>query len=126
MSKPSNAPVTCSCGLTFSSEVFRSANVTLQPELKDRILDGRFNRVRCPACGRESDAAVPFLYHDMSAGLMVWVYPADRVEEASSIREKIRKSFEIVGTVLPHDPADDTQDLVFGIDELRSLITTRD
>src|SRR5579884_3482344 len=100
MSKPSRRIFTCPCGETFAADVFKSANVTLQPDLKARILAGQFNRVRCPACHSETDANVPFLYHDMSADLMVWVYPTASAGQAEVIREKVRRSYEIVASVL--------------------------
>jgi hypothetical protein len=124
MSKPTRRLFTCSCGEEFEADVFKSANVTLQPDLKSRILDGLFNRVRCPSCGIETDADVPFLYHDMAANLMVWVYPAASASQADAIRRKVRRSYEIVGSVLPHDTPEVGQDVVFGLAELRSLIGT--
>ncbi|HVC35673.1 MAG TPA: CpXC domain-containing protein [Chloroflexota bacterium] len=122
MSKPHRRPFTCSCGETFEADVFKSANVTLQPDLKNRILAGHFNRARCPACGREVDAAVPFLYHDMLADLMVWVYPAASAGQATAIREKIRRSYEIVGSVLPNEAPNAGREVVFGLEELLPLI----
>ncbi|HEX5417510.1 MAG TPA: CpXC domain-containing protein [Chloroflexota bacterium] len=122
MSKPKRRLFACSCGTSFDADVFSSANVTLQPDLKDAILANQFNRVRCPACGQERDAEVPFLYHDMDAGVMVWVYPAARVDQAEVIREKIRRSYEIVGTVLPTPDATPTRGVVFGIPELIDLL----
>lgn len=71
MSKPSRHRFVCPCGDVFDAEVFKSANVTLQPDLKDRILAGRFNCARCPSCGREVEAQIPFLYHDMAANLLI-------------------------------------------------------
>lgn len=118
MSKPKRRLFACSCGESFDADVFGSANVTLQPDLKDAILANRFNRVRCPSCGQERDAEVPFLYHDMNAGVMVWVYPAASADQADEIREKIRRSYEIVGTVLPTPDAAPSRGVVFGIDEL--------
>src|SRR3989442_9749585 len=100
MSKPFRRSFNCPNGHAFDASVFRSANVTSEPHLKDTILAGRFNRVRCPSCAVEIDANVPYLYHDMTAGHMVWVYPAESADQAESIREKVRKSYEIVGTVI--------------------------
>ncbi|MGH2458422.1 MAG: CpXC domain-containing protein [Chloroflexota bacterium] len=125
MSKPTRRSFTCACGATFEGEVFKSANVTLHPTLKERILDGRFNRVRCPACRQEIDADVPFLYHDMGANLMVWVYPAASAGHAEAIREKVKRSHEIVATVLPSQPAEGGHDVVFGLAELLPLIGAR-
>lgn len=122
MSKPSRQSFTCSCGETFEADVFKSANVTLQPDLKARILGRRFNRIRCPACRTEIDANVPFLYHDMNANLLVWVYPPTSVSQAEIIREKVRRSYEIVASVLPDAAPPAGHDVVFGLDELLSLI----
>jgi hypothetical protein len=102
----------------FEANVFRSANVTTEPHLKETILAGRFNRVRCTTCGHEIDASVPFLYHDMTAGQMVWVYPTASADQAEEIREKVRKSYEIVGTVLPDQTDTPERAVVFGVSSL--------
>lgn len=118
MSKPIRRSFTCSCGQNFDADVFRSVNVTRQPTLKDKVLSGRFNQVRCPSCGKEHEAEVPFLYHDEDAGRMIWVYPRSSADRSEAIREKIRKSRAIIDSVLPAaDP-----DLVFGLDDLRRLL----
>lgn len=122
MSKPTRQSFTCPCGETFAADVLKSANVTLQPDLKTQILAGHFNRVRCPACHHEIDAAVPFLYHDMAVDLMVWVYPSESAPHAAEIRAKIKRSYEIVGSVLPNQAPATGRDVVFGLDELRPLI----
>ncbi len=122
MSKTSRRSFTCSCGRTFEADIFRSANVTLQPGLKAQILAGHFNRVRCPACRRETDADVPFLYHDMDANLMVWVYPSTSASDAAAIRAKVRRAHEIVGSVLPHETPHTGHEVVFGLEELLPLI----
>ena len=125
MSKPTRRPFTCACGVTFEADVFRSANVTLHPSLKERILAGRFNRICCPSCRREIDAGIPFLYHDMGANLMVWVYPSESASQANAIRDKVKRSYEIVATVLPGQPSEGGHDVVFGLEELLPLIGAR-
>ena len=122
MSKPVQHSFVCSCGHAFEAPIFKSANVTLQPDLKAQILAGQFNRARCPVCQIELDAEVPFLYHDMDAGLMVWVYPRRMVGQAAAIRDKVRRSHAIVGTVLPLPGSPDACDVVFGVDELQGLL----
>jgi hypothetical protein len=122
MSKPVQRSFACSCGETFEADVFRTANVTLQPDLKRQILAGEFNHAACPACGRRVDAAVPFLYHDMAAELLVWVYPPTSEEQAEAIREKVRRSHEIVGTVLPVPTESSRRPVVFGVAELLPLL----
>ena len=122
MSKPSRRAFRCACGETFDADVFRSANETLQPKLKEEIVAGRFNQVRCPHCGRETHADVPFLYHDMNAGRMIWVYPEGSADQSEAIREKLQKTRAIVDGVLPRPTSPDEPDVVFGLDELVRLL----
>ena len=122
MSKPKRGTLECSAGHRFEADVYRSANVTNEPSLKEQILSGQLNHARCPACGRDVDAAVPFLYHDMAAGQLVWVYPAALVDQAAAVREKVRRSHEIVGSVLPEQSPGSGRDVVFGIAELISWL----
>ena len=118
MSKPKRSSVTCSCGTTFEADVYRSINVSAEPALKARVLTGQLNIVRCPNCERDLAAEVPFLYHDADASRMVWVYPTSRAGQADQIREKLRRSREMLGTVLPASQIDAQRDVVFGIDGL--------
>ena len=122
MSKPKRSSVTCSCNTTFEADVYRSINVSTEPGLTAQILAGRFNLVRCPACGRELAADVPFLYHDSAASLMVWVYPTASAGQAAQIRDKLCRSREMLGTVLPASSIDANRDVVFGIAELISWL----
>ena len=112
--------VVCPHGHTFVADVYRSANVTKAPQLRSQILAGRFNQTVCPVCHTESYADVPFLYHDMEMALRVWVYPErDRAAE-EQILGKIRRAAAIANTVLPTDR--NGPELIFGLDELQSLI----
>lgn len=112
--------VVCPGGHDFAADVHRSVNVTRAPELRDDILTGRFNVVRCPVCEAEAYADVPFLYHDMSTALRVWVYPERDRAAADRILTKIRRAAVIANTVLPTDR--EGPELVFGLGELREVI----
>ena len=114
--------VVCPAGHTFQTQVYRSANVTNAPSLRDEIVGGQFNQIVCPVCGAESYADVPFLYHDMGTGLRVWVYPERERRSEETILEKIRRAAAIANTILPTDRSG--PELVFGLDELRELIRT--
>src|SRR5258708_806718 len=112
--------VVCSQGHEFETPVYRSANVTRAPELREEIVGGHFNVTTCPVCGTESYADVPFLYHDTGSSLRVWVYPERDRAAGEQILQKIRRAAEIVNTVLP--TGRNGPELVFGLDELRELI----
>ena len=110
-------------GHQFQADVYRTANVTRAPELRDEIIADRFNMVRCPICAIESYADVPFLYHDMGTALRVWVYPERDRPAAHEILRKIRQATAIANTVLPTDR--NGPELVFGLVELRAVIGTK-
>ena len=118
MSKPKRTSVRCSCGADFDADVYRSINVSAEPSLKPKILAGQLNVFRCPECDREMAVDVPFLYHESDLNAMVWVYPNSSSDQVDQIREKIRRSREILGTVLPVASIDFQRDVVFGIDGL--------
>ena len=113
--------VVCPAGHTFQAQVYRSANVTKAPNLREEIVGGQFNWTVCPVCGAHSYADVPFLYHDMGSALRVWVYPERDRRAAEEILQKIRRAAAIANTVLPTDR--NGPELVFGLDELRALIS---
>jgi hypothetical protein len=112
--------VVCPEGHSFEVDVYRSANVSRAPALKEEILGGRFNLVTCPTCQVESYADVPFLYHDMDTQLRVWVYPERDRPAEEQILQKIRRAAAIANTVLPTDRSG--PELVFGLPELVVLI----
>ncbi|TAK25813.1 MAG: hypothetical protein EPO26_02230 [Chloroflexota bacterium] len=112
--------VVCGFGHQFETSVYRSANVTRAPELRQAIVSGQFNLTICPVCANESYADVPFLYHDTETSLRVWVYPDRNRHAREEILAKIRRAAVIVNTVLPTDRSG--PELIFGLDELRDLI----
>lgn len=128
MSRPVSRDFACDCGRTFAAPVYRSANVTTNPGLKNAIMGDRFNVVECPSCHARRPADVPFLYHDMGADLAVWVYPASAVGQEAEIKARIRRAGAIltasVGEGL-RSRAQAGKEVIFGIDSLRRLIEGR-
>lgn len=59
------------CGKEFEVEVYDSINVSLNPELKGKVIDGSIYSFVCPYCGEEHYIQYPFLYHDMEHGFMI-------------------------------------------------------
>lgn len=124
MSSASEMDVTCACGHTFKAELYQSANVTVSPELLNRILTGKMNVVECPSCGARFYVEVPFLYHDMARGEMIWVYPAGRSADRAKADEEVRKRWEELKRSMPAevrrtlDERYGTVRIVFGMDAL--------
>jgi hypothetical protein len=61
------------CGSEQPFTVWDSVNVTIDPELKSRLLNGELTTFECPQCGRQAPVSHDCLYHDMAAALMIWV-----------------------------------------------------
>lgn len=73
MSMPSNTKITCpKCNHESDYIVWYSINVTLDPEMKDKILDDTLFSWVCPHCGERFYAPYDFLYHDMENGIFTW------------------------------------------------------
>lgn len=88
---------TCPCGTEFSSAVYQTVNVTLEPALLYRLLAGSLNTPTCPNCGRKAASAQPFLYHDMARGLFAYVHPHSNVsdEDREALLERLRKNYDL-------------------------------
>ncbi|HYF50022.1 MAG TPA: CpXC domain-containing protein [Planctomycetota bacterium] len=61
--------------------VWSSVNVSLNPELKDKILDRSIDKFVCEKCGHTAQVAHPMLYHDMDRKLMVWLVYQGEIPE---------------------------------------------
>lgn len=67
------------CGEESSAPVWRSMNVTQDPEAKELLLAGTVNVFQCPKCRYESMLDIDFLYHDMEKRFCVQYYPYERL-----------------------------------------------
>lgn len=116
--------VTCACGHVFKAKLHQSANVTINPDLRRIILTGEMNVVTCPSCGARFHVEMPFLYHDMAKGEMVWVYPQARAGDSAAVDEEVRKRWAELKRSMPAEVRDRLADhyravkVVFGMDAL--------
>ena len=82
MSITTQALAPCSkCGQTQTVTVYKSINISENPELKDKVRDGSLFLWECPHCGQVNLARYETLYHDPAARLMVWLIPSGEVSE---------------------------------------------
>ena len=73
MSKTRLIKQTCEkCHKEFEYDIFESVNVTLDPELREKVLSGEIYKVVCPHCGEVEVSARPLLYHDMDKKFMIY------------------------------------------------------
>jgi len=82
MSITNEAIASCSkCGQQHKVTVYRSINISENPELKEKVKDGSLFLWECPHCGQVNLAKYETLYHDPAARLMVWLIPSGEVSE---------------------------------------------
>ena len=60
------------CGFGQVVSIHTSVNVTLDPQLRQRILDDSLNRFICSDCGKSSFVGTNVIYHDMAKKFAVW------------------------------------------------------
>ena len=119
------------CGEESQAEVWRSMNVTQDPDAKELLLAGTVNVFQCPKCRYESLLDVDFLYHDMERKFSVQYYPYERLSD-----DNFLANFTVEGTPalnLPESaPLPDRMDyllrphIVFEMGELVRYIAFRD
>lgn len=65
------------CKKDFPFEIWESVNVQLNPEMREKVLDGTIFDFCCPHCGHAGRTEYPFLYNDMKNGFMIWFCPGE-------------------------------------------------
>lgn len=84
---------TCpNCKKEFPFEVWNSVNVQLNPEMREKILNGSIFKFTCPHCKFSDQAEYPILYDDMENHFMIYFCREEDVEEnARQLKEIIAK-----------------------------------
>lgn len=98
MSRKSLEMVQCpSCGKDFEVEIYNSINVSLDPELRESLISGDLNSVKCP-CGHNVTLKFPLLYHKMGFnGVMLQYTESD----PKTILESCSRSKEFFNMIMP-------------------------
>ena len=63
------------CGSKQDTEIFESINVTVDPELKEKLFKGEINKFICEKCSHEAMVDISLLYNDMERKFSVQYYP---------------------------------------------------
>ncbi len=96
MPRSSTMTYTCECGTNFTSTLYQTVNVTLEPQLLYRLLAGSLNVAVCPNCGRKTESDLPFIYHDMRHGFFAYAHPNAEAsdEEREGVLERLRQIYD--------------------------------
>lgn len=93
------------------------------PDLKEILLGGELNLVRCPECGNYFHHDGDLLYLDTPAELMVFVFSKESAAHAPDLRARIEQDYAIIkNTLLKEAHLDFPPVSVFGLDELKTLL----
>jgi RNA polymerase subunit RPABC4/transcription elongation factor Spt4 len=119
------------CGEESQTTVWRSMNVSQDPDAKELLLAGTVNVFQCPKCRYESLLDVDFLYHDMDRKFSVQYYPYERLSDdgflanfavdgapALDLPERVPLSEQVEYLLRPH--------IVFEMGELVRYVAFRD
>lgn len=82
MSMQNEVTLTCKdCGHSQTFTMWNSVNVSLNPELNDKIKDQSLFQFKCEECGETYTVEYPVLYHDVNNKFMVQYLPTSATEE---------------------------------------------
>ncbi len=74
------------CGHSFVAQAWRVVDAEERPDLRELILLGRLNLVRCPHCGAEGRVPVALLYHDAPHEAILLALPAGGPLDEAAVR----------------------------------------
>jgi hypothetical protein len=118
------------CGNTQEVEVRDSLNVSIDPNLRNRLFNADINIFKCESCNHKAIISVPLLYHDMNRQYCVQYYPPEAIEDDNFLTQftsdgkwNFRDIPEIVNNDLDYmgDPH-----IVFSLFEMMQYIKFRD
>lgn len=92
MSKITVQKITCpKCSYKGELKMFDSANVSLNHELREKVLSGDIFRWTCPKCGENITILHNLLYHDMKNEFQVYYSPNDCAELNKTMNSLLKK-----------------------------------
>ena len=84
MSRNHIESVTCpGCGKEADFTVWDSVNITLDPDLREKVLTGDLFKFTCPECGHTTIVNYPVLYHDMENKIMIYFVMSEEGYQAA-------------------------------------------
>lgn len=90
MSKSAVTTFSCPrCTRSSQLTIWQSVNVSLDPELKNKLLSGELLLFVCPYCSYHQEVAYSLLYHDQNKKFMVWYIPADDSSQMKYNRQEL-------------------------------------
>jgi hypothetical protein len=96
MSKKLNTEITCPhCNSTIAAVLWESVNVTVDKNLKEKVLNKTINTMICGKCSENIIVIKDLLYHDMDSNYMIYLIPRHFTEEH-------KKAIKMMQTLMKH------------------------
>ena len=118
--------IRCSCGATFTGDIFEYVFSEHDPELKDSILSGEFNLITCSSCDRSIPVENRFLYRDEKNKLWVWVCKREEEPQRDALAEELIEKNDSMKFHFLEDRESYRKFLVFGREGLLELLLKED
>lgn len=84
------------CNSIQEIEYYQTVNITVNPELKDKVLSGKLNSKICTNCHNEINIFSGLLYHDMENRLIFEIKVTDDIDNG---KEKVINDFKESGYI---------------------------
>ncbi len=126
MALKSRYDIRCSCGGAFTGDVYEYVFAEHDPDLKDAILSGEFNRIPCPSCGQVLAVENRFLYRDEKNRLWVWVCKKGEESGRGEWVEELMEKTAFMECHFLDGEEEYRKFLVFGREELIELLLKED
>jgi hypothetical protein len=118
--------IRCSCGKKFTGDIYEYVFAEYDPELKDMILSGEFNRIPCPSCDQRLHIENTFLYRDEKNKLWVWVCKKEEEPRRDELAEDLIEKNTSMEFHYLEDRESYKKFLVFGREGLLELLLKED
>jgi len=117
---PAHCPNACE---PFDVEYWSFVRADEDPDLKDAVLGGELNLVRCPECGSYFHYDGDLIYFDAQSELLVFVFSEATKQKAPDLQKRIQEDYNIIKNTLFKELSMDYPPIsVFGLEELKELI----
>lgn len=68
-------------------DIYRTLNVTVDPDDKKRLFKGEINAFKCENCGEQIHISTPLMYHDMMLRFVVQYFPAQMLNDPKFLEQ---------------------------------------
>jgi hypothetical protein len=130
MTRLKSHEIECShCGSKQNVTFWESIDVSVDPDLRQRLFQGLINVFKCQKCEKETFISVPLFYHDAEKEFCVQFFPVDWLQDESLLLDAFTGEGELSTALFQLQETSDYMKrthIVFDMDELLRYIVFRE